>query len=124
MTSDLSPSDTQSKAKLATILAVITRQAHSIGNGVPNEYVQATEGVRELEAFAAVVYSSNFEFEALGEDKNSDQGGLKGEEEAGELLREGVLEGESARIVKDSEGGKGPWAMFEGAWERVSGKER
>ena len=54
----------QAKAKLATILAVLTRQAHSIGNGVSNEYVQAMEGVKELEAFAAVIYSSDFEFEA------------------------------------------------------------
>ncbi|KAL2375234.1 peroxin 3 [Blastomyces gilchristii SLH14081] len=52
-----------SKAKLATILAVIARQAHVIGNGTepPNDYITAMEqGVRELEAFAAVVYSSNF----------------------------------------------------------------
>ncbi|KLJ06649.1 hypothetical protein EMPG_17861 [Blastomyces silverae] len=51
------------KAKLATILAVIARQAHAIGNGTepPNDYLTAMEqGVRELEAFAAVVYSSNF----------------------------------------------------------------
>ncbi|KAF5879250.1 putative peroxin-3 family protein [Botrytis fragariae] len=45
--------------KLPLILAVLTRQAHSIGNGVPNEYLQAMEQVRELEAFAAVVYSSH-----------------------------------------------------------------
>lgn len=54
------------KAKLATILAVIARQAHSIGNGTnpPNEYLVAMEqGVRELEAFAAVVYSSNFDMQ-------------------------------------------------------------
>ncbi|ODH51588.1 hypothetical protein GX48_02257 [Paracoccidioides brasiliensis] len=53
-----------SKTKLATILAVIARQAHVIGNGndPPNEYLAAMEqGVRELEAFAAVVYSSNFD---------------------------------------------------------------
>ncbi|OJD14896.1 hypothetical protein AJ78_04812 [Emergomyces pasteurianus Ep9510] len=53
-----------SKAKLATILAVIARQAHAIGNGTepPNDYLSAMEqGVRELEAFAAVVYSSNFD---------------------------------------------------------------
>ncbi|EEH36161.1 peroxin 3 [Paracoccidioides lutzii Pb01] len=53
-----------SKAKLATILAVIARQAHVIGNGndPPNEYLATMEqGVRELEAFAAVVYSSNFD---------------------------------------------------------------
>jgi peroxin-3 len=54
------------KAKLATVLAVMTREAHSIGNGTtpPNEYLVAMEqGVRELEAFAAVVYSSNFDLE-------------------------------------------------------------
>ncbi|KAM3081024.1 peroxin [Clarireedia jacksonii] len=45
--------------KLPIILAVLTRQAHSIGNGVPNEYLQAMEQVRDLEAFAAVVYSSH-----------------------------------------------------------------
>lgn len=52
------------KSKLATILAVISRQAHNIGNGTnpPNEYLVAMEqGVRQLEAFAAVVYSSNFD---------------------------------------------------------------
>ncbi|KAK2801694.1 hypothetical protein FQN50_007607 [Emmonsiellopsis sp. PD_5] len=58
------PSSTSPKAKLATILAVIARQAHLIGNGnePPNEYLTAMEqGVKELEAFAAVVYSSNFD---------------------------------------------------------------
>lgn len=48
-------------AKLATILAILTRQAHAIGNGndPPNEYLQVMEReVRELEAFAAVIYSS------------------------------------------------------------------
>ena len=51
-------------AKLPIILAVMVREAHNIGRGVPNEYVQAMESVSELEGFAAVVYSSNFEFEA------------------------------------------------------------
>jgi peroxin-3 len=57
------------KTKLATILAVIARQAHSIGDGTnsTNEYLVAMEqGVRELEAFAAVVYSSNFDIQAPG----------------------------------------------------------
>ncbi|EEP79535.1 conserved hypothetical protein [Uncinocarpus reesii 1704] len=52
------------KAKLASILAVISRQAHVIGNGIspPNEYLSIMEReVRELEAFAAVIYSSNFD---------------------------------------------------------------
>ncbi|KAL1853779.1 peroxin [Paecilomyces lecythidis] len=60
------PSPSAPKAKLATVLAVMTRQAHVIGNGTnpPNEYLVAMEqGVRELEAFAAVVYSSNFDLQ-------------------------------------------------------------
>ena len=58
------PDPLTASAKLATILALMTREAHKIGNGVPNEYVQAIEAVSELEGFAAVVYSSNFELEA------------------------------------------------------------
>jgi peroxin-3 len=50
--------------KLPIVLAILTRQAHSIGNGVPNEYLQSMEQVRDLEAFAAVVYSSNWESES------------------------------------------------------------
>ncbi|RDW70287.1 hypothetical protein BP5796_08684 [Coleophoma crateriformis] len=49
--------------KLPIVLALLTRQAHNIGNGVPNEYLQSMEQVRDLEAFAAVVYSSNWESE-------------------------------------------------------------
>ncbi|TVY84903.1 Peroxisomal biogenesis factor [Lachnellula suecica] len=49
--------------KLPAVLAILSRQAHSIGNGVPNEYLQSMEQVRDLEAFAAVVYSSNWETE-------------------------------------------------------------
>jgi len=74
----------QKTAKLATVLAVLTRQAKDIGTGgsigsmigsgiaeatgvagETNEYLAAIEGVRDLEAFAAVVYSSNFEFEGV-----------------------------------------------------------
>ncbi|KAB8078067.1 putative MFS transporter [Aspergillus leporis] len=46
------------KAKLANVLAVLARQAHVIGNGTnpPNLYLAAMDqGVRELEAFAAVI---------------------------------------------------------------------
>ncbi|KAF2128700.1 Peroxin-3 [Dothidotthia symphoricarpi CBS 119687] len=52
------------KAKVASSLAVFCRQAHGIGSGANNEYLQAVESVGALEAFAAVVYSSNFEFES------------------------------------------------------------
>ncbi|KAJ5775693.1 uncharacterized protein N7511_000704 [Penicillium nucicola] len=57
------------KTKLANLLAVMARQAHVIGNGThaPNEYLVAMDqNVRELEAFSAVVYSSNFDLELLG----------------------------------------------------------
>lgn len=52
------------KAKVANSLAIFCRQAHSIGSGANNEYLASIEQVRDLEAFAAVVYSSNFEFES------------------------------------------------------------
>ncbi|KAJ2968985.1 hypothetical protein NUW58_g10097 [Xylaria curta] len=48
---------------LPKILSVLTRQAHVIGNGMPNEYLQEMEHVQDLDAFAAVVYSSNWENE-------------------------------------------------------------
>ncbi|KAG9901343.1 Peroxin-3, partial [Aureobasidium melanogenum] len=67
------------KCKFAQTLAVFCRQAHviaagssepddlvaaeSVGSQV-NEYLGAIDQVKDLEAFAAVIYSSNFEFEA------------------------------------------------------------
>lgn len=60
------------KTKLANVLAVMTRQAHVIANGTnpPNDYLVAMEqGVRELEAFAAVIYSSNFDVGTLVAEK-------------------------------------------------------
>lgn len=41
---------------------------------MPNEYAQAMEGVRELEAFAAVVYSSNYELESVGHASGDSRG--------------------------------------------------
>lgn len=65
---DLSAPPAERSTKLASVLAVMARQAHVIGNGgnPPNDYLVAMEqGVRELDAFAAVVYSSNFDNELL-----------------------------------------------------------
>jgi peroxin-3 len=56
--------DADVTAKVANSLAVFCRQAHAIGAGANNEYLVAIEGVKELQAFAAVVYSSNFEAES------------------------------------------------------------
>jgi dihydrofolate reductase len=70
---------TDKKCKFAQTLAVFCRQAHIIaaGSSEPddlvvaesagsqvNEYLAAIDQVKDLEAFAAVIYSSNFEFEA------------------------------------------------------------
>ncbi|KAJ5685461.1 hypothetical protein N7536_008080 [Penicillium majusculum] len=66
--------NSERKTKLANLLAVMTRQAHVIGNGAhpPNEYLAAMDqNVRELEAFSAVVYSSNFDLELLGAKNNA-----------------------------------------------------
>ncbi|KAG8166207.1 hypothetical protein KVR01_004759 [Diaporthe batatas] len=54
----------QHKVLLPKCLSVLTRQAHAIGAGAGgNEYLRAMEGVRDLEGFAALVYSSNWESE-------------------------------------------------------------
>ena len=56
--------DGASKAvMLPKILSVLTRQAHAVGAGMPNEYLREMELVPDLEPFAAVVYSSNWENE-------------------------------------------------------------
>lgn len=66
------------KVKLAQTLAVFCRQAHAIAagsgdvdeisaaeGGAVNEYLSVIDHVKDLEAFAAVIYSSNFEFETI-----------------------------------------------------------
>ena len=77
--------DVESSVKLANVLAIFTRQAREIGTGgsladtpdsdfpkIPglppspaNDYLAALERVPALKAFAAVVYSSNFDYEAV-----------------------------------------------------------
>ncbi|KAL9610321.1 MAG: hypothetical protein Q9167_004952 [Letrouitia subvulpina] len=109
---DLHPAG--ASAKLANILAVMTRQAHAIGNGVPNEYAQAMDGVSELEAFAAVVYGSQLEYEA------SNCTNLKVEEhgtsqQVEETATAGT--GESGAILDTATG------MFEKVWGRVVGEK-
>lgn len=68
---------TGSKCKVAQTLAVFCRQAHviaagsgevdelsAVGGTITNEYLATIDQVKDLEAFAAVIYSSNFDFEA------------------------------------------------------------
>ncbi|SPO02831.1 related to PEX3 - peroxisomal assembly protein -peroxin [Cephalotrichum gorgonifer] len=106
---------------LPKILSVLTRQAHVIGNGMPNEYLREMEQVADLEAFAAVVYSSNWESEISDEGLVVDAGGVRlgdAEEQAqkGEQGRElppaGAEVGESVVIVE-------PEASLESAWEKA-----
>ena len=122
-------------AKLPIILAVMVREAHNIGRGVPNEYVQAMESVSELEGFAAVVYSSNFEFESgfeasvspdttasgsgadaipMGkslEDLSSDEA-----EEAVRLEKGGGIIDRATGVVDTA------WGEFESVWGSITGR--
>jgi peroxin-3 len=112
------------KAKVASSLAVFCRQAHSIGSGANNEYLSAVEGVRDLEAFAAVVYSSNFDFEspevasvsrpatAVPESKRASLA------VGGDPLGAGPLQSSGA-----GESWVGGEANLESAWEKALAKE-
>ena len=121
-------------AKLATIMAVITKEAHKIGNGVPNEYVQAMESVTELEGFAAVVYSSNFEFESgFQATVNPDTAGSgNGNDRPETIIQKGTSATDDAEpvtaekgdgIVEKATGVIGAaWAGCESVWGRVMGR--
>ena len=134
------PDPLTASTKLATILAVMSREAHKIANGVPNEYVQAIEAVSELEAFAAVIYSSNFEVETRFENtitsnssasgrKDGTAGVGKGEknEKAGDVVaadevedvaafqgRGGIMD--SATVIVGA-----AWGGLESVWVKVTG---
>lgn len=97
---------------LPKILSVLTRQAHLIGNGMPNEYLQEMESVRDLEAFAAVVYSSNWENE-VREDGMMESAIHVDWPESSAQGR-----GESSIVMVDAENGG-----LEGAWERAVGNK-
>ncbi|KAK0710952.1 Peroxin-3 [Lasiosphaeris hirsuta] len=118
---------------LPKILGVLTRQAHAIGNGMPNEYLQAMEGVRDLEGFAAVVYSSNWQAEIArdGEGDRARQVGTRGplssattgsaHGEGSEVIMveqsqsqvSGTTAAESSLVMVD------PQASFDSAWNRA-----
>ncbi|KAG4259952.1 hypothetical protein FPRO04_00941 [Fusarium proliferatum] len=115
---------------LPKILSVLTRQAHVIGDGMPNEYLQKMETVRDLEAFAAVVYSSNWEQEIRTDDDlmasavdlgaSQTAGGTKASQPQTQsqtqtltLTQVQCAQGESSLVVVDPQGG------FESAWGRA-----
>ncbi|KAJ5197171.1 hypothetical protein N7449_007650 [Penicillium cf. viridicatum] len=99
--------NSERKTKLANLLAVMTRQAHVIGNGAhpPNEYLVAMDqNVRELEAFSAVVYSSNFDLELLGAKNNAvlaRETGLVDNETASSAFSQVIVEKEVEADLKE-----------------------
>ena len=130
------PEASTASAKLATILAVMTKEAHKIGNGVPNEYLQAIEAVGELEAFAAVVYSSNFEFDAgfstsvkPHSTASRSRDGIAGDGRDGKGFSKSTIEMED--VVRVRKGGgimdkatgvvDAAWGGFEVVWGKVTG---
>ena len=119
-------------AKLATIMAVMTREARAIGSGVPNEYVQAMEGVSELEAFAAVVYSSNLEIEGGADvirESNEEDVATAAVEGSRTMEDTSAVEAEESLRVNRGNGIVGratgiadaAWGGFESVWGRVVG---
>lgn len=115
-------------AKLATVLAVFTRQAHEVGTGgslvetpdsdfpqipglpqspekEPNEYLTAMEHVSDLKGFAAVIYSSNFDYEHV---------------EGDEMNKATVAATFEGRVEKTS---ADPPDNLESAWKQALAKE-
>ncbi|KAF2841483.1 putative peroxisomal membrane protein [Patellaria atrata CBS 101060] len=106
------------KTKVANTLAIFTRQAHSIGSSGPNEYLTAIEGVRDLEAFSAVIFSSNFDYESP--EAGAGVEGL-------EASRPGTAGTEKPEEPRSTSGGDaslvGAESQFESAWGKALAKE-
>ncbi|EEY20781.1 peroxisomal biogenesis factor 3 [Verticillium alfalfae VaMs.102] len=98
--------------QLPRILSVLTRQAHLIGNGMPNEYLREMERVRDLEGFAAVVYSSNWENEVM-RDQNL-AAGVAEAKDGGDKPAAGS--GEESIVLVDRQ------PSLEDAWSRAQQK--
>ncbi|KAL9102914.1 MAG: hypothetical protein Q9163_002006 [Psora crenata] len=108
-------------AKLATILAVLTREAHKIGNGVPNEYVQALDSVSDLEAFAAVIYSSNLELQANDVDMTCPRPVPAGEEPSAEAEPPAKSPGGDGVVNRATAVADAAWGGFESVWNKITG---
>ncbi|RYP10467.1 hypothetical protein DL764_000650 [Monosporascus ibericus] len=126
---------------LPKILSVLTRQAHVVGSGMPNEYLREMETqARDLEAFAAVVYSSNWENEIrqeeglLEQDAAAAAGGSSGGGFGADVRRLSQLTtpvDESMVLVDPSPQSQGQdqgrgegqtQSSFDAAWEKATGR--
>ncbi|CAK7563838.1 MAG: peroxin [Sporothrix epigloea] len=106
--------------QLPKILSVLTRQAHMIGSGMPNEYLHEMESVRDLEAFAAVVYSSNWESEIHEESLLAVAEDLRQQAEAGQAKQVAEMNPSNAALADESIIMVGQsQASLESAWERA-----
>ncbi len=120
----------ETKAKVANILAVMTRQARIVGQGdtngnggvmaadfgddgisSSNEYLQAMNGCHNLEAFAAVIFSSNFEVDEVyaSNDADSRVRVSKASEERKEPIEQ--LQSEQGKVISEVEDKQGPDSM-------------
>lgn len=121
---------------LPKILSVLTRQAHAIGNGIPNEYLQEMEHVQDLQAFAAVVYSSNWENEihqdaelvaaaanlndaAVAATRHTDEVVVPGQDRGDVVKSSQGITGEESLVVIDPS-----QSSFESAWEKALGSSQ
>jgi peroxin-3 len=125
---DDTPDGVSRAVLLPKILSVLTRQAHVIGNGMPNEYLQAMEGVRDLEGFAAVVYSSNWQAEVVPDEVVAKEGGAQSSSsEAGSSrapAQQGEM-GESSIVLVGGQEEDEPQqtaqsSLFDSVWEKAS----
>lgn len=145
------------KCKLAHVLPVFCKQAHviSAGNGeletmegvaaqepLGNEYLAAIDQVSDLGAFAAVIYSSNFEYEVSAQQQQAEVPGRPGNDtstgsssspgEMGETLRataESMLNESDVLVLGHGQEDASAQAQtvksdFENAWQRASSSDR
>jgi len=121
------------KCKVAQTLAVFCRQAHTIAAGssepddlvaaaaeagAPNEYLAKIDAVKDLEGFAAVIYSSNFEFENVENVEDQDVpgfGGKKPEITPAQVVKDGE-DDELSKLAEET-------PSFDSAWEKALAKE-
>ena len=149
----------ENKCKVAHVLPIFCKQAHVIGAGsgeletmagiaaqepLGNEYLAAVDQVSDLGAFAAVIYSSNFEYEVVQDDENRTARRRHGQDastgtsssfspgELGETLRTTAEEMlEESEVLVLSHGQEDDTALagsaksdFNAAWEKATSSDK
>lgn len=123
------------KCKVAQTLAVFCRQAHIIAAGSsepddlvavaaqagsPNEYLAKIDAVKDLEGFAAVIYSSNFEFEVV-EDEEGVAAATTQNASGGDSTQ--TTSKDNFETVTNPEQPAKEATGFDSAWEKALAKE-